>query len=269
MEFLGWLITLLDAKMPEPQMFGWFHLLFIGLIAVATVILCKSFKNPSEQTVRKIVFYISLLSIVLEIYKQFNYTFSYNDGVVTADYQWYAFPFQFCSTPMIVGFISYFIKNKKVYNAILAYLATFAMFAGLCVLAYPPQVFIETIGINIQTMICHGTMIMLGIYLFYCGAVKAKIKTILPATTVFSVLIFIAIILNEIAYFSGLLERENFNMFYISPHCEPSLPVYSLVQQVVPYPLSLVIYIAGFSAAALIILLVAMPFTAKRRVKEN
>ena len=54
MKFLGWIITVLDAKMQEPTMFGWFHLLFIALTVVATVFLCKRFKNANEKTVRKI-----------------------------------------------------------------------------------------------------------------------------------------------------------------------------------------------------------------------
>ena len=64
--------------------------------------------------------------------------------------------------------------------------------------------------------------------------------------------------MNEIAHATGLLERETFNMFYVSPYCDPSLPVYSNVQAIVPYPWSLVIYIAGFSLAAYIMLLGAM-----------
>lgn len=268
MEFLGFIINLLNAKMPEPSMYGWFHLLFLALTVIATVFLCKRFKNPSEKTVRKIIFTISILSIILEIYKQFNYTFSYNDGVITADYQWYAFPFQFCSTPMYIGLLASLIKNKKVHTALCNYLATFSVFAGLVVMLYPPQVFIETIGINIQTMICHGTMIVLGVYLFYSNYVKAENKTILSAAAVFTVCVVIAIIFNEIANITGLLERETFNMFYFSPYCEPSLPVYSLVQQVVPYPLSLVIYILGFSLAAYIMLLVAMLFK-KQKGKIN
>jgi hypothetical protein len=47
-------------------------------------------------------------------------------------------------------------------------------------------------------------------------------------------------------------------MFYISPYCDPSLPVYSIVQQYVPYPWCLILYIAGFTAAAYIVLLGAM-----------
>ena len=64
--------------------------------------------------------------------------------------------------------------------------------------------------------------------------------------------------MNEIAHASGLLERETFNMFFISTYCEPSLPVYSSVQAVVPFPWCLFIYIAVFSLAAYVVLLVPM-----------
>jgi hypothetical protein len=47
-------------------------------------------------------------------------------------------------------------------------------------------------------------------------------------------------------------------LFFISPHCEPSLPVYSLVQEVVPYPWCAFLYIGGFSLAAYLVLLMAM-----------
>ena len=67
-----------------------------------------------------------------------------------------------------------------------------------------------------------------------------------------------AMIMNEIAHLSGLLERETFNMFFISPHFPPSLPVYSTVQALVPFPWCMVIYILVFSLAAYLILLLAM-----------
>ena len=101
-------------------------------------------------------------------------------------------------------------------------------------------------------------MISIGVYLLYSGHVKLSHKSILGAMAVFAVCVGLAAVMNEIAYFSGLLESETFNMFFISRHCEGTLPVYSLVQQVVPFPFCLIIYIAIFSLAAYVILLAAM-----------
>ena len=258
MRFWGSLLEHLDAQMETPTMYGWFHLFFFAASIAAGVLLCIKRKQAEVGFVRKFLLVVSVLTLGLEVYKQINYTFSYDGQNISADYQWYAFPFQFCSTPMYVGLLAGLLPKGKVHDALCSYLGTYALFAGLCVMLYPAQVFIGTIGINIQTMICHGSMITVGIYLLYTQYVKLEHKTICKAIPVFACLIAMAAIMNEIAYASGLLENETFNMFFISPHCEPSLPVYSLVQAVVPYPWSLVIYIVIFTLAAYLMLLIPM-----------
>jgi hypothetical protein len=159
---------------------------------------------------------------------------------------------------MYIGLLAGLTKKGKIHESLCAYLVTYAFFAGLSVMFYPTSVFIDTIGINIQTMICHGSMITLAIYLLYTGYVPLKHKTILKALPVFAVNVTLAVVMNEIAFRTGLLERETFNMFFVSPHCDPHLPVYSLVQQVVPFPFCLILYILGFTAAGYILLLAGM-----------
>lgn len=251
-------LRILDAKMEEPELFGWFHITFLLLSLIAAAILCLLHKNASQERVRNIVFGVAVAVIILEVYKQVNYSFSYADGNVAFQYQWYAFPWQFCSMPMYVGFLAGIFRKGRIHDCLCAFLSTYAVFAGLCVMFYPETVFIDTIGINIQTMICHGSMITVGIYLLYSGYVKLEHKTILKAIPVFLVSVLTAVIFNEIAFQSGLLNDHEFNMFFISPHCEPSLPVYSLVQNAVPYPWCLIIYVSAFTLAAYLILLVAM-----------
>ena len=63
-------------------------------------------------------------------------------------------------------------------------------------------------------------------------------------------------ILNEIAHRCDL--QETFNMFYISPYFAGTLPVYSNVQAIVPFPFCTIIYFAAFSLAAYLVLLAAM-----------
>lgn len=257
LHFFGKILKILDAEMTEPALFGWFHLLFFALSIITGIILIKKFKNTDKKTVRKILFIAAVITIVLEIYKQINYTFKYDGISISADYQWYAFPFQFCSTPMYIFLLAGLINNDKIHNALCSYLATFSTFAGLCVMFYPGDVFIDTIGINIQTMIHHGAMVTIGIFLLGSGYVKTEGKTVLRGASVFAVCILLATVMNEIAHITGLLDREVFNMFYISPHCEPSLPVYSIVQKHVPYPLCTIIYIGAFTLASYIILMIA------------
>lgn len=257
MDFFAKVLEIMDADMAVPQMYGVFHLSFFIASVILGIVLCKLVPKPDTRFIRKFLLIISVLVVVLEIYKQINYSFSYSDGI-SYDYQWYAFPFQFCSTPMYIGLLAGLSKKSKFHDALCTYLATFALFAGLCVMFYPADIYVDTIGINIQTSICHGSMISVGIFLLGTGYVKREHKTILKAIPVFACLVAAAAVMNEIAYFTGLLENETFNMFFISPHCDPSLPVYSLVQAVVPFPLCLIIYIVAFSLAAYIMVLIAM-----------
>lgn len=258
MKLLSDILEILNSKMNTPTSYGWFHWLFIILTVMATVFVCVICKHRTRRQVIAMVFGTAILVAILEIYKQINFTFTVEEDAITCDFQWYAFPWQFCSMPMYVGLLAGIIRKGKVHDALCTFLATYSIFAGVCVMVYPVSVFVDTIGINIQTMICHGSMIVIGVYLLYTGYVKMEYKTILKAVPVFVAGVVIAMILNEIAYISGLLETDTFNMFFISPHCEPSLPVYSLVQEVVPYPWCLILYIAAFSIAAYLMLLISM-----------
>ncbi len=269
MSFLQNVLKLLDADMTTPVPYGWFHLLWLVITVAIAVYFACFHRIDDAAKIRRTVLWTAVVVAVLEIYKQINYSFSYTDGIAY-DYQWYAFPFQFCSTPMYIGLLAGLTKKGRIHKAACAYLATYAVFAGVCVMFYPTTVFIDTIGINIQTMICHGSMIWIGVYLLASGYVKIAHKTILRAIPVFAVCVALAAVGNELAYRTGLLETEDFNMFFISPYSAPHLPVYSLVQGVVPFPLCLVIYILGFSLAAYIMLLIAMTVKAvagKPRIK--
>ena len=263
MRFLQHTLRLLDASMKTPGLFGWFHLLWLGITAAATIMLCRYGKGKE----RTVILWTTLLVIFFEIYKQINFSFSYTKGI-TFDYQWYAFPFQFCSTPMYVGLLAALTKGK-LHKALCSYLSTFALFAGLCVMFYPGDVFIDTIGINIQTMICHGSMVVIGSYLLSTGYVQLTYKTVLKALPVFAVCVFLATGLNELAHITGL--KETFNMFFVSPYWDCTLPLYNLIHESVPFPLNLVIYIAGFTVAAWIVLMLAKGFhrVIKGKTSEN
>jgi hypothetical protein len=240
--------------METPTLFGWFHILWLGITVVSTILLCRFYKGD----VRRMILTVTLVVIALEIYKQINYSFSYENGI-TFSYRWYAFPFQFCSTPMYAGLLTGVFRKGKIHEALCAYLASYSIFAGCCVMFYPAQVFIDTVGINIQTMFWHGGMVVVGIWLLATGYVRVNKTTILKAMCVFLCFIGVAMVMNEIAYHSDLIDAA-FNMFYISPHLPSTLPVYSAIHNALPYPISLTIYVLAFTMAADLILCVGYFF---------
>ena len=255
MDFLRTLIEVLDTRMITPEPYGWFHLLWLAASVIAGILLFKFLKPGTEKQVRGVLLVISLLSILAEIYKQFNYTFSVDGDVINADYQWYAFPYQFCSTPIFVlPFVS-FLKDSKFRDAFVAYMAFFSLFGGIAVFFYPNDVFISTLGINIQTMIHHGSQIVLGIFFIVHSRRKINLKFHLKSVPVFASLVAIAIIMNECS-FSILTSKgmdDTFNMFFISRHFECTLPILSGIYEAVPYLVFSLIYILGFAVISLII----------------
>ena len=240
-----------ELSMSQPKLYGWFHILCLLMTIGLTIILLKLKRN--EKNIRLIVGSLSILVMILEVYKQLYYSFNCGQSDIFT-YQWNIFPWQFCSTPMYVGLIAAVVRNQKLHYRLCCYLSTYALMAGICVMLYPCSVFTENVLINIQTMVNHGTMVSIGVYLLLSGYIKCELQTLKEAGIVFAVCIYIAIALNEWAYLSGLLEDYPFNMFYISPYVQGGLPVYGTIQQLLPYPLDLMVYIIGFTAGSGMIL---------------
>ncbi len=255
MHIWGSLLELLESEMTTPTSYGWFHLMFIFIMIAVCVLMCTFFRNSSERTVRRIVAICWIIFLVLEIYKQIIYTLEYDGGVIVSDYQWYAFPYQLCSTPMYVLPFVAFLKDGRLRDAAIAYTVAFSIFGGLCVYAYPGDVFIATIGINIQTMIHHGMQIVIGVYLASCYRHRLNFKYFLGGGAVFLVLLAIALASNIGVYHAlrAVGNDETFNMFYIGPYFDCTLPVLSSIYPKVPYIVFLLLYAVGFTVAAFVI----------------
>jgi hypothetical protein len=255
MGVINTVMEFLNGKMETPTMYGWFHLMMIGIILAVTITICIVFRNSTEKQNNIIILTMGFICLILEIYKQLN--FSYNDGDWT--YQWYAFPFQFCSTPMYIAILAGFLKDGKVRDCLYAFIATYGLFAGLAVYVMPNDVFVSTIGINIQSLVHHGLQIVLGIYLIASKRVELKPKTILKASCVFIILVAIAMCMNVATYYLGL--KDTFNMFYISPWYGCHLPILSIIFGAVPYPIFLGVYIFGFTISAFVMLMLVKLIT--------
>lgn len=249
------ILIFLDSNMITPLSYGWFHLLFLFLTIISILIIKYKYRNLSDKSINKILLYYSIICLLLELYKQVNFSFNYDLNNTWWSYQWYAFPFQFCSTPMYIAFISYFIKNDKLKYALYAFLASYGLLAGLLVMLYPVTVFVDTIGINLQTMIHHGSMLTIGSLLILNRKIKYDFKTLLYATYVFISLVLIANTLNIITYYMNI--DGGLKLFFISPFHESSLPVFSIIYNMVPYLVFLLIYIISFMGGSYLIMYIS------------
>lgn len=248
----------LDGSMTTPTTFGWYHIMWLVIMVTACTLVYVFRKKFSQKAVSNIILITGIIVILFEIYKQVVYaSFHYvGGGASYFEYSWYNFPFQFCSTPMYVMLLAGIFRKGRFNDTLKSYLATFAMFGGLCVMIYPGDVFCYSIGINIQTMVCHTSMVVVAFMLWATQSVQFNLKTLLKALIVFVVFVAIAFGLNVLWHYYG--NGGSFNMFFISPYTPCTLPLLSMIYPKVPYFLFLIIYVVGFALAALIVLLVAM-----------
>jgi len=191
------ILDILSTEAPKPLVFGWFHLMWIGLLIIAITLTAMFLKKTTERQNKWILFTFSLTCIVVGVLKQLIYSYHGGEGW---SYQWYAFPFQFCSTPMYVGMIAAFLPDSKIRRAMYGFLAIYGMFGGLCIYVYPEQVFnTGYLFVQIQTMLYHGIIFLMGVYLIVSGRVESKKEFLLGGFSVFLSLVLLAEILNVIA----------------------------------------------------------------------
>jgi len=249
------IVHALMTEMETPSMYGWFHLLMFGLVVLITVLFVIGFKDCSDRIFRRIILICWIILAVTEIYVVLAFSFNYDGTVVTWDYAWYMFPFQFCSTPIYVLPFIAFMRESKFRDGFIAFTASFSLFGGLAVMFYPGDVFIEIIGINIQTMIHHGLQVVLGVFCAVHERRKLSFLHQLKSVPVFAGLVAVAFVLNETVYriFASLGMDDTFNMFFISRHFDCTLPVLSVFYPILPYPLFLCLYIFGFALVAYIV----------------
>lgn len=255
MEILKNLYNLLNTQMIEPTTFGAYHIACIVAAAIITFITCKLFKDCSDRTVRRISGVVWVIILLFEIYKQLIHGIELNNGRFAWDYAWYIFPFQFCSSPLYVLPIIAFARNEKLRDCCVAYMMTFSLFAGLAVFCYPNDVFVETMGVNIQTMVHHGSQILMGVFFAVRYRDRYSKGFFLGGSLVFVVMTAIALALN-VAVYNALIYfgiNETFNMFFISPYFDCTLPVLSLFWNKMPYIGFLCLYFFGFIFCAVLV----------------
>lgn len=245
-------VNWLRGTMEVPTGYGWFHFMWVGIVIIIIALLCIFGRKLDDKKARIVLGVFWGMMVLFEIYKQIVFAFNYDGTKVSWDYAWYAFPFQFCSTPMYVLPFAIFLKDGKIRNGALTYLATYSLFAGICVFCYPNDVFTDLIGINIQTMFHHGSQIIVGVYVAVRYSENVNIKSYLYSICYFVGLSAVAFIFN--VTIGKALTNHTFNLFFIGPIHPSTLPVLSGIYPKVPYVIFLIIYVFGFSLCGAIVL---------------
>ena len=228
---------------PRPSPYDWFYFVcvavMLGLIALVVYMSLKDAKKTLG------VCYIVSAAVMWagELYKQFVYTFAKN----TPSYSWYSFPFQFCSMSLYTYVIAAILKKGKVYDAISAFNATFCLFAGLLVMAFPDSVVGKTtcFGIVFQSLLHHILMVVTGIAALCVYAKDYDLILYRNSFFVFAITIVIAEILN---FLLPAVTGQKVNMFFIGPYIKLNFFVPFI--NAFPYPIFVLLYVLVFSEIA-------------------
>ena len=242
-------------EMETPLPYGAWHIASLLIVIALTVLLVVFFRDAKDKTMRTIIFIGWLLMVILEVYKQLVFAMDMDGDVAVWDYAWYAFPFQFCSSPLYALPFVFLLKEGKFRRCFTTFLSTFSLLAGIAVMLYPDTVFMRYIGINVQTMVHHGLQVAFGIYLFAYNRRHMRWRSLSGGILVFFGFLITAMCLN-LGVHHWLIANgadDTFNMYFISPYHDCELPILSIIRDKAPYLAFLAVYVVGFSLGAFLI----------------
>ena len=263
-------LYMLQTQMETPKPYGWFHWMWIAFVVVSILVLFLLRKRYNNKQLKIVLGVYGIIALVFEVTKQIMWSFNYDaaTNIVTWDYQWYAAPFQLCTTPIFASIICLFLKDGKIRNSFLSYMAFVTILGSFMTMIIPDSCFTKDILINIHTMWLHCGSLVVSVYLIMSGAIEVNKENFKNAFKIFLNFVLIAEILNIGIYNSGILNGETFNMFYISPYFISVLPVFDAIQKNVPFVLFLLIYIFSLFLGSLIVYFIAYLFKGKKNKKE-
>ena len=239
-----------ETAAPKPT--SLFYFCFLILTIGLTIYFCLRFKDAKTKTFKRIVFITWLVIVIFEIYKELVYSY-YPNSTPKWQYNFQFLPFQLCSMPFYVLPFIIFVdqsSHPKVFDAFLSFTTFPLLFAGILVYLVPSSVLTTYIGVNIQTMIHHGSQIVIGVLALVWYHKKIDFTFFLRGLIVFLGCVSIALILDIVMpnYYDGY-----FNMFFISPKMYFYVPLFNVESPNIPYPIYLSAYIFGVALASFIL----------------
>lgn len=233
-------IHFLQGEMEVPGIFSWFHFLMLIPIITLAIIIPFFFKNAEEKTYKRILLIFLIILLVLEVFKQIIKAFHYGSPSYW-EYSIRDFPFSICSMVYYLIPIVLFVdkeKHPKIIDAVNGYLCFISLMSGIAVCIYTDMVMSKLIFINVQSLIHHGSQVILGVYIYVWNRKTITIKTYYRSLIAFAITAVIAIIIN-VSFYPNFI-----NMFFINPTIITNLPIGNIVQEKAGYPVFLIGFLA-------------------------
>ena len=249
------IVCLLQYESHRPKSYGLFHLICLFTSLLAAWMLISRQETDHEKSLKKVLLFYGWIALILELMKQVVWSY---DGQKWS-YQWYAAPFQLCTTPIYACLLASCLPKCRIRDGLLSYVAYVTMLGSLATAAYPESCFVKTVLVNIHTMFLHMGSLSVSVYLIFKEISPVR-RSWISGYKTFLLFVSIAEVLNVTVYHSGILNGQTFNMFYISPYFISALPVFSAIQQHVKFLLFLLIYLTAIFVGSGCIYLLSSTF---------
>lgn len=286
-QILAWILTLLpalflflirdwcwdEAVNPASLAYSWFHFLWLGAMILVSGFLLffakrerlKKRTTGHFDNLDRFVFRFGVMLFTIEIVKQI-----YFGNLFIGEYEYYLIPFQFCSVPMYVCLIAPLVKHKLIKNALYDFLGLFMLIAGLAVMIFPSTVFVSQIFICFHTMLWHGGMVAVGLYIISYRRMGTNFKQWFRGFLVLAGFVLIAVITNLLIHYFGSPALQEFDAFFLDPFAEEGYNKIFILSGIyntfvyqwqlpiaLAFPLYIVIYLFAFGVGSLMVFLIA------------
>lgn len=233
------ILHFLQGEMEVPGIFSWFHFFMLLLIVAGTILVSYYFRNAEEKVYKRILFIAWISLLVLEVFKQIIKAFHYGPPSYW-EYSIRDFPFSVCS--MIYFFVPIILfvnkeKHPKIVDAANGYMCFISLVAGFAVCIYTDMVMTKLIYTNVQSLLHHGTQVVIGVYIFVWNRKNISFRTVYRSFIAFVITAVIAILIN-LAFYPHFI-----NMFFINPTRITNLPIGNIVQEKLGYPVYLLLFL--------------------------
>ena len=236
-----------------PGAFSWFHLLWLGIMIAACVLMALTLaRKHSERTDRIVVAIFAVLLVGCEVFKQLFWFEFYGY------YRLEILPYQFCSVPIYVAIFASLVPWDKARDVCYRFLAFYGIIGGLAVMLVPTAVlYTYFISMSLHAMLWHTALVVMGVYLIASRGYGKNIREMIAPAVMFVCFVAVAIVGNILVYHLHLntpacQPGDSLSMFYISPYYPTQIPLLGAVQEV-SYPLFVLCYFLFFNGFALIV----------------
>ena len=241
----------LSARGDAPKPYGEYHLWWIIAVVIATLALTLLFSRVKDKTVRIIIASAWAVMLIFELLKQFVNCMYISEGEIVWRYNFGAFPYHLCSTPLYILPMVAFMKDGRRRNTAIVFLATFAVIGGIAVYIAPDSVLGGHKLVDFQSMLHHGIQICIGLYIASRYRNALTNRNFASATLAFLLMTGLAIFLNVMLtrWFEIKGISSSINLFFVNPYERYVPPVLAgLGIEKLPYLVFLFGYIAIFTA---------------------